>query len=152
MAGQVCFAHQIGQRWQEKLHNERHKWNWGEGRGLGVWFCKVGGGFSTVVQSKPPPPPSHVMSEGYHSVVCSQAPRWKCAKIVKTDAKNAQGLFFPAAAALFARSRASYYLVQAEHKTLLTQCCGSLPSIGWSFLLQRPLKRTVYEWAFLLTF
>lgn len=66
MAGQVCFAHQIGQKGQEKLHNERHKWKLGggtEGRGLGVWFCKVGGLVVLWYKAHPPPPPPPTQSQ-----------------------------------------------------------------------------------------
>ena len=64
MAGQVCFAHQIGQKGQEKLHNERHKSTLGaEGRGLGVWFCKVGWLVVLWYKAQPPPPPPRTQSQ-----------------------------------------------------------------------------------------
>ena len=62
MAGQVCFAHQIGQKGQEKLHNERHKWKLGGG-GARITDVVLQSGWacSAVVQLQlpAPPPPSH---------------------------------------------------------------------------------------------
>ena len=46
----------------------------GMGWGLGVWLCKVGG-LVVLWYKAPPPLHSHPISEGYHSVVYSQAPR-----------------------------------------------------------------------------
>lgn len=75
MAGQVCFAHQIGHKGQEKLHNERHKWKLGGG-GARITDVVLQSGWacSAVVQSATPRTPSsfHPISDGYHSVVCSR--------------------------------------------------------------------------------
>ena len=62
MAGQVCFAHQIGQKGQEKLHNERHQWKLGGGTGIRGAVLQSGWACSTVVQSIPLPlPPSPLL-------------------------------------------------------------------------------------------
>ena len=63
MAGQVCFAHQIGQKGQEKLHNERHEWKLGGGTGIRGVVLQSGWACSTVVQSTPPPPPPPTQSQ-----------------------------------------------------------------------------------------